>query len=288
MHKKVELIQRDSEAFWVGDGFPVRNFFSYTDLATRLSPFLHFDYAGPARFEPTSERRGVGPHPHRGFETVSIIYDGEVEHRDTSGGGGVIGPGEVQWMTAGAGIVHEEFHGKNYAKSGGPFEMIQLWVNLPRVHKMAPPAYQGLPRETIPTVALPKEAGSVRIIAGSYEGTPGPARTFTPMQVWDLRLKAGKDATLPCPDGHMASLFLMDGKVRFEDGETLGAPELALLTRSGADFIVHAERDCRALVLMGAPIDEPIVGHGPFVMNTEAEIHEAIRDYRSGKMGRLS
>ena len=190
--KKVALVHRNNQRHWVGDGFPVRTMFSYNDLARELSPFLLLDYAGPVNFPPSAHRRGVGEHPHRGFETVTIVYDGEVEHRDSAGGGGVIGPGDVQWMTAAAGLVHEEFHGKEFAASGGTFEMVQLWVNLAAKDKTAQPGYQSITSKQIPQVALPDGAGQVRVIAGDYEGANGPARTFSPMQVWDVRVNKGK------------------------------------------------------------------------------------------------
>src|SRR6266850_811493 len=188
--KKLRCIQRSADRHWVGDGFPVRTLFSYPNLGPVLSPFLLLDYAGPREFTPTDERRGVGEHPHRGFETVTIVYAGEVEHRDSSGGGGRIGPGDVQWMTAASGLVHEEFHGHDFARRGGMFEMVQLWVNLPAKDKMAPPRYQGILNGQIPTVALPNGQGTVRVIAGAFAGTTGPAKTFTPIHVWDLRLSS--------------------------------------------------------------------------------------------------
>src|SRR4249920_2169471 len=190
--KKLRCIQRSVDRHWVGNGFPVRTLFAYPNLGPVLSPFLLLDYAGPREFPPTKERLGVGEHPHRGFETVTIVYDGEVEHRDSSGGGGRIGPGDVQWMTAASGIVHEEFHGRDFAKRGGMFEMVQLWVNLPAKDKLAPPRYQSITRGEVPTVDLPEGGGTARVIAGALAGATGPAKTFTPLQVWDLRLKSGQ------------------------------------------------------------------------------------------------
>ncbi len=288
MMKKLAFVQRNSERHWVGDGFPVRSIFSYNDMARELSPFLLLDYAGPANFPPSQQRLGVGAHPHRGFETVTIVYEGEVEHRDSSGGGGVIGPGDVQWMTAASGIVHEEFHGPDYAQRGGPFEMIQLWVNLPAKDKLAPAGYQGIAGAQIPRVALPGEAGSVRVIAGSYDGAAGPAHTFTPMNVWDLRLNAGHRAQFQAPAGHTTAFFVLKGRVRLAGGEAVGEAALAVLERAGDSFTVEAVEAATLLLLSGEPIDEPIVGHGPFVMNSRAEIEQAMADYQSGRMGRLA
>jgi quercetin 2,3-dioxygenase len=273
--KKLSFIRRNHERYWVGDGFPVRNIFSYDGDAAVLSPFLHLDYAGPENFPPSEKRRGVGAHPHRGFETVTIAYSGEVEHRDSSGGGGTIRPGDVQWMTAASGIVHEEFHGADYAKRGGPFEMIQLWVNLAAKDKKAPPGYQSIADAQIPRVELPDGAGTLRVIAGEYQGTQGPAHTFSPMNVWDLRLEGGKRAEFEVPDGWTAALFVLKGRIRLDSGGSAGAAELAVLQRAGESFGIEALEDTTLLFLNGQPIDEPIVGHGPFVMNTKAEIIQA-------------
>ncbi len=286
--KKLSFIQRNNQRHWVGDGFPVRSIFSYNDRAAEFSPFLLLDYAGPATFPPTTQRKGVGEHPHRGFETVTIVYDGEVEHRDSSGGGGVIGPGDVQWMTAAGGLVHEEYHGAGYAKRGGPFEMVQLWVNLPAKHKMTTLGYQGITSAQIPRVELPDSAGSVRVIAGNYEGTKGPARTFTPVNVWDVRVNKGKRATFNVPAGYTTGLLVLRGGVRLAGGESVGEAELAMLERSGETFTVEASENTTLLLLNGQPLNEPVVGHGPFVMNTRAEIQQAIIDYQNGKMGQMA
>lgn len=268
---------------WVGDGFPVRSLFSYNGLGAQISPFLLLDYAGPHVFAPTTDRRGVGEHPHRGFETVTIVYDGEVEHRDSAGHGGVIGPGDVQWMTAGGGIIHEEYHSPGFAKTGGPFRMVQLWVNLPARDKMAPAAYQGITADMIPTVDLPNEAGTARIIAGKLGDATGPARTFTPINVWDMRLKAGADATLTLPDGHVTMLVALGGHVTVNGGQPLGEAEMLLLGREGDEVSLHADGDAVLLVLTGEPIDEPIVGYGPFVMNSREQIVQAIEDFNNGR-----
>jgi redox-sensitive bicupin YhaK (pirin superfamily) len=285
--KKLLFIKRSNGAHWVGDGFPVRNIFSYNDIHEEMAPFLMLDYAGPTRFEPTQQRRGVGEHPHRGFETVSIVYSGEVSHRDSTGAGGTIGPGDVQWMSAASGIVHEEFHSAAYAARGGAFEMIQLWVNLPTKDKMTPPGYQGISAAQIPQVALAEGAGSVRVIAGDYEGATGPARTFSPMNVWDLRLQANKSVNFTLPAGHTTALFVLHGAIEV-GGETIREAELAVMEREGEQLAFEALQDTTLLLLGGEPLHEPIVGYGPFVMNSEAEIRQALNDYRAGRMGHIA
>jgi quercetin 2,3-dioxygenase len=284
--KRVAELRAPPQGHWVGDGFPVRTILAY-DRPQATSPFLLMDYAGPYAFAPSDRRRGVGEHPHRGFETVTILYAGEVEHRDSGGGGGRIGPGDVQWMTAGAGLVHEEMHSWAYTKSGGPFEAIQLWVNLPARLKMTPPKYQTLLAGDIPELELAGGAGRLRVIAGEWNGTKGPAETFTPMNLWDLRLRAGHGADLSLPSGHTGAVFVLTGAAMV-NGTRTRAAELAVLTREGEGIRLQAEEDSTLLVLGGAPIDEPVVGYGPFVMNTEAEIRQAIGDYQNGRMGRLA
>jgi quercetin 2,3-dioxygenase len=283
--KKLRCIQRSADRHWVGNGFPVRSLFSYPTLGPVLSPFLLLDYAGPMEFAATTERRGVGEHPHRGFETVTIVYSGEVEHRDSSGGGGRIGPGDVQWMTAASGIVHEEFHGREFARRGGLFEMVQLWVNLPARDKKAPAGYQAITSDVIPTVPLGN--GSARVIAGELAGTKGPARTFTPMHVWDLRLPSAERTDLKVPDGWTTALVVLRGELRVNGSDALGAAEVGLFDRAGTDICIDGAKDVTALLLAGQPIDEPIVGQGPFVMNTPQEIRQAIVDYQNGRMGEL-
>ena len=252
-----------------------------------FSPFLLLYYAGPAEFSPTTERRGVGQHPHRGFETVTIVYKGEVEHRDSTGNGGVIGPGDVQWMTAASGILHEEFHSEAFARSGGTLEMVQLWVNLPAKDKMAEPGYQGILDREIPDLELKDGAGRLRLIAGEFAGQRGPARTFTPIDVWDVRLNAGKSAAFDLHQGRNTALVVLHGAVEVNGQEVVREGQLALFDREGAGIRVEANNDAVLLILSGEPIDEPIVGHGPFVMNTEAEIHQAFIDFQSGKFGRM-
>jgi redox-sensitive bicupin YhaK (pirin superfamily) len=286
--KKLRCIQRSVDRHWVGDGFPVRTLFSYPNLGPVLSPFLLLDYAGPVEFSPTEARRGVGEHPHRGFETVTIVYAGEVEHRDSSGGGGRIGPGDVQWMTAGSGVVHEEFHGRDFARRGGTLEMVQLWVNLPARDKMAPPRYQSIVSGQIPTVKLPDGHGTIRVIAGRFAGAKGPAETFTPIHVWDLRLASDQPTDLDVPDGHTTALVVLRGTVGVNGSEAISAAEVGLFDRSGDGVRIDYAKDATALLLCGQPIDEPIVGQGPFVMNSPQEIRQAMIDYQSGRMGHLS
>lgn len=288
MMKTILGLYGNTQRHWVGDGFPVRTLFSYDGMGAHVSPFLLLDYAGPHLFAPAARPRGVGPHPHRGFETVTIVYEGEVQHRDSAGNGGVIGPGDVQWMTAGGGILHEEFHSDAYTKVGGPFRMVQLWVNLPSRDKMAPGGYQAITSDAIPVVHLPAGAGRLRVIAGSFNGAGGPARTFTPIQVWDAKLVAGADVSLELPEGDTAMLVVLSGHVTVNGAQGAGEAEVVLLGRDGTRVEVHADGETKLLVLSGEPIDEPIVGYGPFVMNSEAEIRQAIDDYNSGRFGTLA
>jgi len=283
MMKTIHSRHGNDQGHWVGDGFPARSLFSYNGLGQAISPFLLLDYAGPHMFEPTRARRGVGEHPHRGFETVTIVYDGEVEHRDSAGNGGIIGPGDVQWMTAAGGIIHEEYHSPAFAKAGGPFRMVQLWVNLPARDKMAPGAYQGILAADIPTVALPEGAGTARIIAGEYGGAKGPARTFTPINVWDVALKAGAEVTLRLPEGHTALLVVLTGSIAVSGGQGANEAEMLLLSREGDEVAIRSDAGATLLVLTGEPIDEPIVGYGPFVMNSREEIVRAIDDFNNGR-----
>lgn len=273
---------------WVGDGFPVHTAFDYRSAGRELSPFLMLDHAGPTSFEPTTtQRRGVGEHPHRGFETVTIVFDGEVEHRDSSGGGGTIGPGDVQWMTAASGLVHEEFHGREWAARGGRFHLVQLWVNLPARSKMSSPGYQALLAADIPTVGLANDSGTARLIAGDGFDAHGAARTFTPMQVWDLALRRGRALNLPAHDGRGVGLLVLTGRIDLQ-GRELSAGDLAVCSLDGNALNMTALEDARALWLSGEPILEPIVGYGPFVMNTRDEIVQAVQDFQAGRMGTMA
>jgi redox-sensitive bicupin YhaK (pirin superfamily) len=284
--KKLSFIKRSNGSHWVGDGFPVQSIFSYNDIAEKISPFLLMDHAGPTTFPPTQKKLGVGQHPHRGFETVTIVYQGGVSHRDSSGGGGTIGTGDVQWMTAASGLIHEEFHSENFARQGGPFEMIQLWVNLPAKDKMSTPGYQGITADKIPQIVLAHDAGIARVIAGSNQHSTGPAQTFTPMNVWDLRLKAGRTLSLEVPSGHTTALYVLSGALKV-DNQTVESTELAVLEQEGSALEAEVIQDAVVLLLSGEPFNEPIVGHGPFVMNTRAEIMQAMQDYNNGKFGQI-
>ena len=285
--KNVLHVQDAPRQHWVGDGFPVRSLFSYQNHGQQLSPFLLLDFAGPAQFEPATAPRGVGQHPHRGFETVTIVYDGEVAHRDSTGNGGVIGVGDVQWMTAGAGILHEEFHSPAFTERGGALRMMQLWVNLPAKDKGAPAGYQAITSGQIPAIPLPG-GGQVRVIAGDYAGQRGPATTFTPMQVWDVRLTAGETLTVDLPDGWSTALAMVQGAVLVNGEQVAREAQLVVLEQSGTSVTLEANGDATLLLLSGEPIDEPIVGYGPFVMNSQQEIVQAVHDFNSGKFGQMT
>lgn len=297
--KRLLQIVPGGEPHLVGDGFPVRTVFSFQTQGASVSPFLLMDFAGPVEVAPSETPRGVEAHPHKGFETVTIVYQGEVEHRDSTGASGHIGPGDVQWMTAASGILHEEKHGREFSRRGGTLEMAQLWVNLPAKDKTATPGYQTLTADTIPTVVLLDEnisatatvageaAGTARVIAGELNGVRGPARTFTPMHVWDIRLNAGHTVELPVPDGWTATLFVPYGELTIADGQTVHALDCAVFEAAGADIRLTANTDTTVLLLSGEPIDEPIAAYGPFVMNTRTEIMQAVEDYRNGRMGHL-
>jgi len=287
--KNIIGVYRASQSHWVGDGFPVRSLFSYNNYGKALSPFLLLDYAGPAEFPPgNGHHRGVGEHPHRGFETVTIVYKGEVAHRDSTGNGGVIGPGDVQWMTGAAGILHEEFHSEAFSRSGGVLEMVQLWVNLPAKDKMTPPRYQAILNKDIPAVALPKQAGTVRVIAGDYSGHAGPASTFSPLLIWDVRLHSGASAELPAPEGWNTALVVLHGTVQVNGGAAAREGQLVVLDSTGSGLSIAAADDAVMLLLSGQPIHEPVVGRGPFVMNTYEEIAKAIGDFNNGQFGHVA
>lgn len=285
---ELKNILRNQDSHWVGDGFPVRTLFFYEVQEQEISPFLLLDYAGPKEFPPTKAKLGVGPHPHRGFETVTIVYSGEVEHRDSSGGGGMIGPGDVQWMTAASGLVHEEFHGRDFASQGGLFEMVQLWVNLPAKDKMVTPRYQGIVSADIPSVELDDGAGSVKVIAGEFRDTKGPAMTYSPVNVLNLQLKENKPVEFEVNEGFTRLLVVLKGQITVNENDVIDGAQVGLFERTGNTIQLQANTDTVALLLSGKPLDEPVVGYGPFVMNSTLEIHEALNDYKNGKMGQLS
>ena len=284
--KNVHSIHRQGEGHWVGDGFPVHTVFHYEERP-ELSPFILLDHGGPVQFDASAKPRGVGWHPHRGFETVTVMYEGEVDHQDTAGNGGRIGPGEVQWMTAGSGLLHKEMHSEEFSRKGGGFEVLQLWVNLPAKSKMTAPRYQALTAANIPVVALPYGAGSVRVIAGEFAGSRGPAQTFTPINVLDVRLKAGARVKLDLREGYTASIYMLKGKARLNGTEYASATELVVFDRKGDEVEIEAATDAALFVMNGQPIDEPVVGQGPFVMNTSQEIRQAFVDFHHGRMGKV-
>lgn len=287
--KQVLGIFGPGSTHWVGDGFHVRNMFPSNGVEEQINPFLMLDYAGPSKFEPTRKPRGVDEHPHRGFETVTIAYQGSVDHRDSAGNSGTITPGDVQWMTAASGVVHEEKHQRDFAEKGGVFEMIQLWVNLPKKFKMSQPKYQTLLSSQIPVVHFEGEESYARVIAGEFDGAKGPAKTFTPVELFDVRLKAGAMAELKIPQGHNVGLVLLKGDVTVNSEYQLsGEAKLAVLSPEGNRFTLAAAKDTTLLVLGGEPVNEPVVSYGPFVMNTQEELVQAVQDYRAGKMGHLS
>jgi redox-sensitive bicupin YhaK (pirin superfamily) len=277
--KNILRIHRQPEGHWVGDGFPVHTVLDY-QRQPELSPFLLLDHAGPADFPPAEKPRGVGWHPHRGFETVTVVLDGEVDHEDTAGNGGRIGRGDVQWMTAGSGLLHKEMHSAAFTRRGGRFHALQLWVNLPAKSKMTPPRYQTLLAADIPMV------DSVRVIAGEFRGVMGPAQTFTPVNLLELRLRGKESTRLNLHDGYSAGLYIVSGK-NTVNGEAAGEGELVVLDRKGNEVLIDAATDAVVFVMNGAPIDEPVAGYGPFVMNTPREIQQAFADYHAGRLGKI-
>jgi len=281
--KQLHRITRTDDSHWVGDGFPVRTLFSYNTPDAEVSPFLMLDYAGPADFPAASTPRGVGMHPHRGFETVTLLYQGEVEHHDTAGHGGLIGPGDVQWMTAAKGLLHEEMHSPAFTRRGGTFEAIQLWVNLPAKYKMIEPHYQSITSDRIPVVKLDDEGSVVRVIAGYYQGLKGPANTYTPINLWELRLLAGQTVELDFPENYTTLLFALKGSVEINNSATINDAELAFFERLGKTITLTALKEATLLIMNGEPIDEPIAGYGPFVMNTQEEIRQAVEDFDAGR-----
>lgn len=286
--KKVERTVPPPPRHWVGDGFNVHGFFPHGPLTgKRMSPFFLLDYNALTEFPPREEPFGVGPHPHRGFETVTIAYKGKVEHHDSRGGGGIIGEGDVQWMTAGSGLLHKEFHEQESNREGGPFLMVQLWVNLPAKDKMTPPKYQAITNAEMGRVSLLK-GGEVEIIAGEFNGVKGPATTFTPVHLYNLKPKKGETIKLSFPSGYTTAILAIEGSALINGTEKLPLNNLALLERDGETFTVEALEDGIFLMMSGEPIDEPIAQYGPFLMNTQAEIAQAIDDYQQGKFGYLS
>lgn len=292
--KKVANVFSAPEKHWVGNGFHVASMFSYNDKDKNLDPFLLMDYNPPKFFQggrrdnSEFDLRGVEEHPHRGFETVTIAYQGEVSHRDSHGGGGTIGTGDVQWMTAGSGVMHEEMHSEKFAKEGGLFEMVQLWVNLPAKDKMTTPKYQAIKSADIPVVKLPNDAGQVRVIAGELLGTTGSANTFSPINMWDTTMNANATHTFSVPESHNVVILVLEGTLQVGGEAVARRGELVTFERGGADVLIESNNEAKLLILTGEPLNEPIVGYGPFVMNTREQIVEAFNDVQTGKFGRLN
>lgn len=287
--KKMMGVYRNQQMHWVGDGFPVKNLFSYDRLGQAISPFLLLDYAAPYHFNPTTAQHGVGSHPHRGFETVTIAYQGEVTHKDSAGGGGTIKTGDVQWMTAASGVVHEEFHSPEFAEKGGLFEMVQLWVNLPAQDKMSAPRYQAIEAQDIPLVQFDHDAGYIRVIAGQYAEQAGPARTYSPMNVWDGVLKVGHVEHIHVPIDHNTLVVVLEGEMLLNGSQKVLDSSIVIFAKDGeATIQLEATQDAKFLVLTGLALNEPIQGHGPFVMNTQQEIIQAFDDFNQGKFGQIA
>src|SRR5215212_1137190 len=282
--RKIAGIYRGAPIHWVGNGFRVSNYFpSGNDFGRRVSPFILMDYAPLYRYPPTeSQQRGVGPHPHRGFETVTLAFEGSVAHHDSAGNAGVIGPGDVQWMTAASGVLHKEYHEREFARTGGSMHMMQLWVNLPKAHKLDAPRYQALTAAQMGQVEFPGNGSHVRVIAGEYEGVKGPAMTFTPVNLFDIHLNAGGEAPLSFPALENTLLLVVQGEVKV-NGQTAKALDLVLFDNAGEEVMIRARQASHLLLLNGEPIDEPVVQYGPFVMNAEQEIRQAMVDFSTGK-----
>lgn len=288
MNKSIEKVfNRPPQFGMVGDGFRVYNYIpGQAGLQRRMSPFLMLDFNPAFDFGKSEQLRGVDVHPHKGFETVTIAYKGSVAHHDSAGNSGIINPGDVQWMTAGAGILHKEYHEQEFSRNGGPFEMVQLWVNLPAQHKNAQPGYQGLTASDMGKVKLPGDSGTVNVIAGSFNGVAGPAHTFTEVNLFDIKLKAGTTVETAITATHNTALLVVEGAVSV-NGTTAEEHAYVLFGHEGETISITAQQDSVLLLLSGEPIDEPIASYGPFVMNTQEEILDAIKDFQSGKYGHL-
>lgn len=287
--RSIEVVVPPKAPHFVGDGFRVHNFIpsAYRLDMQRMTPFIMLDYNSKFYFEPSDKPKGVGVHPHRGFETVTIAYKGKVAHGDSYGNKGVIGEGDVQWMTAASGILHKEFHEENFSKTGGDFQMVQLWVNLPAKDKMSQPKYQGITKEQIGKFELSENAGTIEVIAGEYKKVKGPASTFTPVHLYNAKLKNGAKTDFTFPSTYNTALLVIEGNVKVNGSEAVPTDHFVLFENDGETFTVEATTDALVLILSGEPINEPIAAHGPFVMNTRAEIVEAMDDFNMGKFGYL-
>ncbi|ETZ20522.1 pirin family protein [Pedobacter sp. V48] len=288
MKKLIEKIVINSDRpHMVGDGFRVFNYIPGAGIPQeRISPFLLLDFNPEYDFGPSNHLRGVGVHPHKGFETVTIAYKGSVAHHDSTGSSGIINAGDVQWMTAGNGILHKEYHEETFSKKGGPFEMVQLWVNLPKKDKSTAPHYQELTKDGMGKVQLADNGGEVNVIAGNFNGVAGPAETYSPVNLFDIKLNEGAETTTSIPAGHNTALLVVNGSVQVND-EIVGEHSFVLFENKGEEIHIKANQQSVVLLLSGEPLNEPIVSYGPFVMNTEAEIRDAIADFNMGKFGVL-
>ena len=286
--KQVEIVLAPKQPHFVGDGFRVHNFIpsGYGLTMERMDPFIMLDYASRYHFPPTGKPKGVGVHPHRGFETVTIAYKGSVAHHDSAGGGGEIKEGDVQWMTAASGVLHKEYHAESFCATGGDFQMVQLWVNLPAKDKMSTPKYQAIENSNIPKIKV--EGGIVEVIAGAYQNHKGAASTFTPVNMLNAKLASGGSAEFSFPSNHNTCILVIEGEVILNDTEDVPLDHLALFKNEGETFTIKASQDSIVLILSGEPINEPIAAHGPFVMNTREQIMEAFQDYELGKFGDLA
>ena len=286
--KQIEMVLAPKQPHFVGDGFRVHNFIpsGYGLTMERMDPFIMLDYASRYHFPPTGKPKGVGVHPHRGFETVTIAYKGSVAHHDSAGGGGEIKEGDVQWMTAASGVLHKEYHAESFCATGGDFQMVQLWVNLPAKDKMSTPKYQAIENSNIPKIKV--DGGIVEVISGSYQAHQGAATTFTPVNMLNAKLTSGGSATFSFPANHNTCILVIEGEVILNDTEDVPLDHLALFKNEGESFIIKATQNSIVLILSGEPINEPIAAHGPFVMNTREQIMEAFQDYELGKFGELA
>ena len=287
--KEIQQILLPPPPHMVGDGFRVHNFFpsGYSMAPNRMSPFYLLDYNAKMEFSPRKDPRGVGVHPHRGFETVTLVYQGKVAHHDSCGHSGVIGAGDIQWMTAGAGVLHKEYHEKKFSRQGGTFHIVQLWINLPAKDKMSPPHYQSISHARIPVYSLPEGQGQVEVIAGEFKGVKGIARTFTPIEMYNFRLRSGASLVFSLPENYNTGLLVLEGEVKVNGEERAETDRFVLFRNIGEEIALEAQEDCLLLLLSGEPIQEPIMAYGPFLMNTKEEIVQAYVDWSSGKFGYL-
>src|SRR5690606_5828459 len=287
--RSIEVVVPPREPHFVGDGFRVHNFIpsGFRLDMQRMNPFIMLDYNSKHYFSPTKKPRGVGVHPHRGFETVTIAYKGKVAHHDSAGGGGVIGEGDVQWMTAASGVLHKEYHEENFSREGGDFQMVQLWVNLPAKYKMSAPKYQAISNSTINRYKLPEGNGEIEVIAGQYKDVQGTASTFSPVNMLNARVKQGARVDFDFPQNYNTGLLVIEGSILVNGHEQVPTNHFVLFDNDATDFEFKALEDAVVLVLSGMPLNEPIAAHGPFVMNTQAEIIQAIDDFNMGKFGYL-